>query len=286
MRMRRFLPLLALLAAACQPLPHPFAGDVPQAAMLSPRDSAGIYVAPVAGAPTSIAGDLAEAMAAALRDADIPASTRGRNKGSYELRGAASEQPLPGGRVEINVDWELRAADGQSLGHAPSAAEQSAASWPASDTVAPEIAAAATPAIRKLVQDDPPTAEAEADPAVALRAVAGAPGDGGRALTRAMEDALRRARIVLAAPGTDAPSFVLTGTVTMSPAEAGKQRVQVSWALLRGDGHEVGQVSQENAVPAGSLDGAWGDVAYAVATAAAPGVIALIERAKADPARS
>ncbi len=282
--MRPTLPLLALLTVACQPLPHPFAGDVPQAAMLSPRDSAGIYVAPVAGAPTPVAGDLAEAMAAALRDADIPASTRGRNKGSFELRGAASEQPLPGGRVTISVDWELRAADGRSLGHAPSAAEQSAAGWPASDTVAPEIAAVATPAIRKLVQDDTPIAAAEADPAMSLRAVTGAPGDGGRALTRAMENALRRARVVLAAPGADAPSFVLAGTVTMSPMDAGRQRVQVSWALLRGDGSEIGQVSQENAVPAGSLDGAWGDVAYAVATAAAPGVIALIERAKAQAA--
>jgi hypothetical protein len=85
------------------------------------------------------------------------------------------------------------------------------------------------------------------------------------------------------APGGGAPSFVLTGTVTMSPADAGKQQhVRIGWALLRGDGREIGQVSQENAVPAGSLDGAWGDVAYAVATAAAPGVLALIERAKAQ----
>lgn len=280
--MRRLASPLLLLAAACQPLPHPFAGDVPQAAMLSPRDSAGIHVAPVAGAPAPIAGDLAEAMAAALRDADIPASTRGRNKGSYELRGAATEEPLPGGRLEVRVDWELRAADGRSLGHAPSAAEEPAAGAATSDTVAPKIAARASPAIRKLVQDDPPVAAAEADPAVTLRPVTGAPGDGGRTLTRAMEDALRRARIVLAAPGSEAPSFVLTGTVTMSPEAPGKQRVQISWALLRRDGNEIGQVSQENAVPAGSLDGAWGDVAYAVATAAAPGVVALIERAKAQ----
>ena len=49
--MRRLASLLLLLAAACQPLPRPFAGDVPPPAMLSPRDSAGIYVAPVAGAP-------------------------------------------------------------------------------------------------------------------------------------------------------------------------------------------------------------------------------------------
>src|SRR6185437_7011991 len=112
--MRRLLPLLALTAAACQPLPRPFAGDVPPDALLSPRDSPGIYVAPVAGAPSPVAGDLAEAMAAALRDADIPASTRGRNKGSFELRGEAKEQPLPGDRVEIIVDWELLAADGRT----------------------------------------------------------------------------------------------------------------------------------------------------------------------------
>jgi hypothetical protein len=278
--MRRLLPLLALWAAACQPLPHPFASDVPPPALLSPRDSAGIYVAPVAGAPQPVAGDLAEAMAKALRDADIPASTRGRNKGSYELRGEAREATLPGDRVEVTVDWQLLAADGRTLGHAPSAAEQPAGG---SDTVAPAIAAAATPAIRRLVQDEPPVAAAQPDPAVSLRPVIGAPGDGGRSLTRAMEEALRRARVALAAPSGDAPSFVLTGTVTMSPADASKQQhVRIGWALLRRDGSEIGQVSQENAVPAGSLDGAWGDIAYAVATAAAPGVVALIERAKAQ----
>jgi hypothetical protein len=278
--MRRLLPLLALWAAACQPLPHPFAGDLPPPALLSPRDSAGIYVAPVAGAPSSMAGDIAEAMAKALRDADIPAGTRGRNKGSYELRGTAREQALPGDRFEVGVDWELLAADGRSLGHAPVTAEQAAG---AADTIAPAIAAKAAPAIRKLVQDEPPAAAAHPDPAVSLRPVTGAPGDGGRSLTRAMEHALRQARVVLAKPGGEAPSFVLAGTVTMSPADSSKQqRVRIGWALLRGDGREIGQVSQENAVPAGSLDGAWGDIAYAVATAAAPGVVALIERAKAQ----
>ena len=277
--MRRLLPLLALCAAACQPLPHPFAADVPPAALLSPRDSAGIYVAPVAGA-SPIAGDLAEAMAKALRDADIPASTHARTKGSYELRGAAREQALPDDRVAVSVDWELLAADGSSLGHAPVSTEQPTA---ASDTVAPTLAAAAAPAIRKLVQDEPPAAAAHPDPAVSLRPVTGAPGDGKRSLTRAMEQALRQARVALAKPGDDAPAFVLTGTVTMSPADSSKQQhVRIGWALLRGDGSEIGQVSQENAVPAGSLDGAWGDVAYAVATAAAPGVVALIQRAKAQ----
>src|SRR5258708_12836334 len=130
MRMRGFLPLLALLAAACQPLPHPFAGDVPQAAMLSPRDSAGIYVAPVAGAPTPVAGDLAEAMAAALRDADIPATTRGRNKARFELPGSPSGQPLPGGRVTISSRWEPRAPPSPPLRPAPTPPQQPPAACP------------------------------------------------------------------------------------------------------------------------------------------------------------
>ena len=93
--MRRLLPFLALLAAACQPLPHPFAGDVPPAAMLSPRDSAGVYVAPVAGAARSRRRRSRRGDAAALRDADIPASTRGAQQGQLRLHGAAIEQPLP-----------------------------------------------------------------------------------------------------------------------------------------------------------------------------------------------
>ena len=74
---------------------------------------------------------------------------------------------------------------------------------------------------------------------------------------------------------------MLSGTVAVSPPQAGKQQVSVRWALLRPDGREVGKIDQQNAVPAGSLDRAWGDIAYAVAEAAAPGVAALIAKAKA-----
>jgi uncharacterized lipoprotein YmbA len=116
---------------------------------------------------------------------------------------------------------------------------------------------------------------------LALRPVTGAPGDGARSLTRAMDDALRRVHVALADQPSDRERFILTGTVKLSPPEAGKQQVQVSWALLGPDGRQIGQVSQENAVPAGSLDATWGDIAYAVANAAAPGIAALVERAKA-----
>ena len=69
----------------------------------------------------------------------------------------------------------------------------------------------------------------------------------------------------------------------MAPPDGKNQKVKVSWALIRPDGSEVGRVNQENAVPAGSLDTFWGDIAYAVTAAAAPGVRQLIEQAGTPP---
>jgi hypothetical protein len=250
--MYRIFALLFLLAA-CQPLPHPFADDRPPAALLAPRDSAGVRVE---GAPA----ELAEGMAAALRDREIPASTQGRNRHSFELRLSTGETD--------RLAWDLSTADGRPLGRGSAAAD------------AAGIAAAA-PEIAGLLQDEPPVMAGSSEPAVALRPVTGAPGDGGRALTRAMDYALRQSHVALA-ERQDAASFILAGTVALSPPAAGQQQVKVHWALLKPDGQEIGRVDQENAVPAGSLDDTWGDIAYAVASAAAPGVAALIERAKAE----
>ena len=277
--MRCLLSLL-LLIAACQPLPHPFAEDVPppRSPALSPRDGAGIVVAPIPGAPEQVA----DALAAALRDAEIPASTVGTgNKGSFRLMASARAVPADGGRVSVSLDWELRAADGKVVGQGSATGEATAEAWRRGDeAVAHDIAAKAVPAIARLVQDDPPRAAAVSEPLLAVRPVTGAPGDGGKALTRAMDYALRHVHVALAEKAEDKESFVLTGKVELSPAAAGKQQVKVSWILQRPDGGEIGHIDQQNAVPAGSLDGPWGDIAFAVASAAAPGVAALIEKAK------
>jgi hypothetical protein len=70
------------------------------------------------------------------------------------------------------------------------------------------------------------------------------------------------------------------GTVKLDRPQNGRQRVAITWALLEPDGKQLGIVTQENAVPQGSLDGRWGEVANAVAEAAAPGILALIEKAE------
>lgn len=233
----------------------------------------------VAGAPPSFSTALAESLAAALRNAEIPASTAGANKASYRLSGVAHRARLADGRDAVEVDWELRAANERSLGRATAGIPAADLAEATAETAAHALAEQAAPIIARLIQEEPPAEVAE--PRLAIQAVNGAPGDGDRALARAIDGALRRVHVPLVEKPADPASFVLAGTVAVSPPQGGKQQVSVRWALLRPDGKEIGKIDQQNAVPAGSLDHAWGDIAYAVAEAAAPGVAALIEKAKA-----
>src|ERR1700689_5009843 len=79
--MRRFrltCVLLVLALAACQGGEQPpiASGAKPSSTpALTPPDSLGILVLPVAGAPSPAADDIAQAMTSALQEADVPAST-------------------------------------------------------------------------------------------------------------------------------------------------------------------------------------------------------------------
>ena len=276
--MRRSWLLALLLLAACNGAPPPIMARTAPAAALSPPDSAGIYVLPGENAPAASAGVLAAAMATALQQADVPASAQSSNRESYRLQPIVTATSGPDGQATIRVAWELRNAAGKAVGSTSSATVAAAAAWQrGDDKLAAALAAPAAPIVAKLIAGDVSPPQGNLNPVVALRPVAGAPGDGDRSLTRAMSSALTRANLTLAAAPSDKKDFIVAGTVEVSPANGPQQQVKVTWVLMRPDGSEIGRVKQENAVPAGSLDGAWGDVAYAVAGAAAPGVRRLIE---------
>ena len=275
--------LLVLALAACQggePPPIASGAKPSSTPALTPPDSLGILVLPVAGAPSPAADDIAQAMTSALQEADVPASTGASNRRSFRLAGRATALEAGDGRDAVIVSWTLNDADGRTLGSAETHTTVSDASWRrGGEDIARDLARPAAPAIAKLVEGGAPLPQGNAEPVIALRAVAGAPGDGDSALARAIGEALKRVNIVLAGPGGAPADYTLSGVVEMSPPDGNNQKVKVSWALLRPDGSEVGRVNQENAVPAGSLDRFWGDTAYAVTSAAAPGVRQLIERA-------
>jgi hypothetical protein len=275
---------LLLTAAGCQPLPQPFAADAPpqDAPIMTLKDSAGIVVHPVGGAEAPVPDLLAEAMAEALRNADVPASTQASNRGSYVLTGTAEERSRAGDRAVIALHWQLRGPDGTAAGTYDQTTESSLARWHEGDpALLKELVSAAAPAVADMLQEEGAVG-VDSEQRIAVPLVAGAPGDGARSLARAMEMALRQANVAVAegANATAGRHYTVAGKVGMATAAEGKQKVTVSWTLLGPDGGQIGQVNQENAIAAGSLDGRWGDVAYAVAKSAAGGIVALLEHLK------
>jgi hypothetical protein len=105
--------------------------------------------------------------------------------------------------------------------------------------------------------------------------VTGAPGDGSVTLTSALQRELSRNGVAL----TDKPtgqSYRVEGKVMVGEGKDGKQPIQIDWNVKDPQGKKVGTVSQKNEIAQGSLDGAWGKTADAIAAAAAQGILKLL----------
>jgi hypothetical protein len=288
-------PVLAVLAAgillaACGQLPRPFQPeDKSGNALLNLRDGAGIVVQPIAGAPTAGGQILAEALVARLRDRDIPAGTENGNLGSRHLMGRAAVRPLPGGREEILLYWEMREPDGGRTGILTQRREQAAGTWAAGAPALLEtLAEALAPEVAALVQDpalaSSPRVKAAAIPGfpgarLVVLQIPGAPGDAAHSLPNALEAALQAAKLPVAERIGDNDLLIL-GDVAVGPKDGGLQTVAIRWSLVSArDDRELGEIAQQNVVPAGSLDGPWGPVADEVARAAASGLLDLLGQA-------
>jgi len=108
-------------------------------------------------------------------------------------------------------------------------------------------------------------------PAFLIKDVSGAPGDGNRALTRSMKSAMRKNDLTVTEDPRQA-GFVIVGKVEVSSAVNGRQQTRIVWTVNTVGGDEVGKAVQENAIKAGSLNGAWGRVADIVSIAAITGI--------------
>lgn len=105
--------------------------------------------------------------------------------------------------------------------------------------------------------------------------VVGAPGDGGTALANALRRELQRKGVALS-PVTNPSSYRVQGKVKLGPPTGGKQSIAIDWNVKEPGGRDLGTVSQKNEIPAGSLNGAWGQTADAAAAAAAHGIAELL----------
>ncbi len=269
------------MLAACGQLPQPFQPEEKSGnALLQLRDRAGIVVQPVASDAPASGTALAEAMAERLRDLDIPTTTSGGNRGSQRLAGRAAVRPLPGGREEIILYWELRDPDGRRAGFHSQRHEQAAGNWAAgSPGLLAELADTAAPALAAMAQDPPVKAApipGFPDARLVILPLSGAPGDAAKSLPRALQAELAAAKLPVADQIGNGDLLIL-GDVAVGPAEGGLQAVSIRWSLVSAsDDRQLGEIAQQNLVPAGSLDGPWGPVAEEVARAAASGLADLL----------
>ncbi len=276
---------LLSIAAACQPLPQPFQpADKNANALLWPGARTGIVVKEIAGAPASRA--LAGEMARALRETDVVASTTSGNRQSHLLLARATATPLDSVRDEIRISWRLNDSRGRPVGEFRQTAQALNPAWKmGAAPLLRALAKKAAPKIARLLAGkDARLIPAGGGPRVVIGPVDDAPGDGRDSLVRAMAFHLRKAGVRLSEEITD-DSLVLLGSVRLSAAPSGTQRVAITWTAISSDGAEVGTITQNARVPAGALDGPWGELADAAAQAAASGVAELIERqARGGPA--
>ncbi len=263
---RLALAVLLLPLAACGELPRPFQPEYKGETnpLLMPRDRAGVLVQPIQGLPNGAA--FAETLAEKLRDEGIVAMTGRGNSGSLVLLGDATPNGS-GWSVVLN----LVDAHGQSLG---------ALNWRLAAGEGP----AATPALAKAVSGvlypDGPVPVA-AKPVLAIGEVTGVPGEGGRALARALEFNLKRTDVTLA-ESPDKATHVVAAVVTIAPPRGNPpndvRNVDVRWVVRNAKREEVGEIRQTNDVPARQIDRNWSEIAYYVADAAVEGITALLAR--------
>ena len=108
--------------------------------------------------------------------------------------------------------------------------------------------------------------------------VAGAPGDGEKALAAAVTKRLAAAGLK-AATAFEASIYEIQGTVRLTPASGTKEKVRIVWVVFSPEGKQLGVVSQERFIRKGSLDRKWGGAADAAAQGAVADILKLLPRA-------
>lgn len=280
----RLLPLVALsvvfaIAAACQPVPRPFApaakvnpGD--NGLVLSPR--AGLVVRPPQGLPQPLAGELSSRLVSALRHHDITAMTGKGHRAAAVLNGQWSDD---------SVEWEIVEADGtiavqllQPLqadrGPPESYAEED---WFGLANTAADML---DMALREVEQG---STRRMSFAAVRLGPIDGAPGNGRLALAAELRRSLRDAGVTVPA-SEDIDALTLVGSVHVGSSLGRRQPVEIVWQLLRTDGVELGRLVQRNDIASGELDGPWGALARDIANAATDGIVQLLRQVGDRPA--
>lgn len=287
MRPLFLLALLGLLAA-CGDLPQPYRGNAGglAAQLAQPPGSRVAVPRPTeAMLDDASSGRFAEALAEALRTAEVPAVAAAALPLDWRVNVAAARQG-----ATVMPRFTLIDADGREQGAidgrpVPVQAWAEGAEEPlrtAATAAAPRIAELMLRAEAARKATNPAALASGGPPRLRVVPVSGAPGDGNTSLTGRMIEFLTERGFVVSDSASGA-NFAVQGLVQLANVAPGRQRVELIWIVSRRDGEELGRVAQLNEIPAGSLNGLWGDVAYAAAQQAAAGIRQVVSNAGGMP---
>lgn len=275
--------ILSWMMAACGPLPQPFQpSDKSANKLLSLEDTPGILVLPIEGSALGDRKATAEGMAEALRERNLPATTRSAGHSSRLLRSNAAVLPLSPEVEEVYLRMELIENDGSRIGLHTERQEFPAGAWEAgSPAVVDQVVDRAAVAIAEMVQR--PEAKEALIPGFpgarfVILPMKDLPGDGQKSLPSSLAFQLKNMGYPVVEEITD-DDILIAGEVVLTETNQSYQHMTVTWRVLRATTGEVlGQIDQANDIPRGSLDGAWGVTARAIAQGAAMGILQLIDQ--------
>ncbi|MCW5753051.1 MAG: hypothetical protein KIT81_18095 [Alphaproteobacteria bacterium] len=290
---RKLAGVLALLLAlaGCQPVPRPFQTAEPPpetVALLQPRASAGLLIAPMQGLAPGTARRLVELLAEELRKREIPASARAGNSQSHILHGEARIASSGSPVTEIEFAWRLTDPRGLEEGRLRLAERVPGDQLnDGREALLAELAKRVAPRLEALVRGEPDRAD---EPAARrpIRAVLlpidPAPGDAATSVARALTAGLFRREIVVLREANE-DTYAVAGAIRLRDAGL-QEEVSIEWKVLDPSGKVLGTVNQGNFVPKGQLSGLWGDVAAVVGEGGAAGVAEILKAVAGSGARA
>jgi hypothetical protein len=274
--------VVPLLLAACGDLPEPFLGDpgatarrlaVPLTPMLAVPPPSDALLNPQA------TRDFADLLALSLQKEEVPSLARTPRKTDWRLgvtAGRKGDQVVPHYAILDPSGHEQGAIDGSPLSAAGWTEGTPAALGQAARDAVPKVLALMM-SIRATRDRANPHSLLNRTAVLFVPEVTGAPGDGNTALTRQIRANLKEfGPLVQVTP--EGADFTVQGKVVVTPLPKSQQQVEIAWTVTRPSGVVVGKVSQLNAVPGGTLDLYWGDVAGAAAQEASGGINRVVER--------
>jgi len=278
------------LLFGCGNLPKPFERLTPPSnPLIQANGDEGVQVSLPLGATDPMRHQIANAVVHGLVARNIPASLGLTGKLRYVLSsriqsGAAARASSP-----TRIYWQLSENDGTwfydfTQDFDGSTWEGGLGSPKVIDEMAESTANRITnilfPKDNTLIAIEPKTT------GVWLRPVNGKMVGSMEPLDRAIRYALIGAKVTVSEERSSAQYF-LEGQVVLRPVDSASQMVEIRWTITDPNGSVAGHVFQRNAVPTSTFDGAWGETAILIATAAVPGIKNVLSHTKeAAPIKS